>query len=113
MADKKDDKGAGIREALKDELPDYMINAVKKNNPNLADKFLSMDVPKHTEVIPNLKIEIDEPSIKKKFVSEILFPEAVKSAFTPMPPVPDVSVIPPALFCKWPAMEILPTPPVA
>lgn len=62
-----------IREALKDELPDYMINAVKKNNPNLADKFLSMDVPKHTKVIPNLKIEIDEPKIAQNFISDIQF----------------------------------------
>jgi hypothetical protein len=45
-----------LDEALRDELPDYMIKAVKANNPKVADKVLDMDVPKHTELIPNVKI---------------------------------------------------------
>jgi len=60
-----------LDEALKDELPDYMINAVKSNNPDYADKFLDMDVPKHTELIPNVKIELNEPKIKQNFIKEI------------------------------------------
>jgi hypothetical protein len=60
-----------LDEALRDELSDYMINAVKKNNPNVADKFLDMDVPKHTELIPNVKIEINEPNLENRFVKEI------------------------------------------
>jgi hypothetical protein len=60
-----------LDEALRDEIPDYMISAVKKNNPNVADKFLDMDVPKHTELIPNLKLEINEPNLKNRFIKEI------------------------------------------
>jgi hypothetical protein len=60
-----------LDEALRDELPDYMIKAVKANNPKVADKFLDMDVPKHTELIPNVKIEIDESNIKDRFIKEI------------------------------------------
>ena len=60
-----------LDEALKDELPDYMINAVKANNPDYADKFLNMDVPKHTELIPNLKLEINEPNFRDRFIKEI------------------------------------------
>jgi membrane protease subunit (stomatin/prohibitin family) len=48
-----------------------MINAVKSNNPDYADKFLDMDVPKHTELIPNVKIELNEPKIKQNFIKEI------------------------------------------
>jgi len=60
-----------LDEALRDEIPDYMISAVKNNNPNVADKFLDMDVPKHTELIPNVKIEINEPNLKNRFIKEI------------------------------------------
>jgi hypothetical protein len=60
-----------LDEALKDELPDYMIKAVKNNNPNYADKFLDMDVPQHTQLIPNVKIELNEPKIKQTFIKEI------------------------------------------
>lgn len=60
-----------LDEALRDELPDYMINAVKKNNPDYADKFLDMDVPKHNEIIPDVKIEIKEPDIRNRFINQI------------------------------------------
>jgi hypothetical protein len=72
-----------LDEALRDELPDYMINVVKKNNPDVANKFLDMDVPKHTELIPNVKVEIVEPSIKNKFIKEIqeYFTESILEQF--------------------------------
>jgi len=60
-----------LDEALKDEIPDYMIKAVKSNNPDLADKYLDMDVPKHNEIIPDVKIEIKEPNIRNQFINQI------------------------------------------
>lgn len=73
-----------LDEALKDELPDYMIKAVKANNPDYADKFLDMDVPKHTELIPNVKIELNEPEIKQNFIKEIQshFKESILNQYT-------------------------------
>jgi hypothetical protein len=62
-----------LDEALRDELPDYMINAVKANNPTMAYRYLDMDVPKHTELIPNVKIELNEPDIRNKFIKQIQF----------------------------------------
>jgi hypothetical protein len=62
-----------LDEALRDELPDYMINAVKTNNPTMGYRYLDMDVPKHTELIPNVKIEINEPQIINNFIKDIQF----------------------------------------
>jgi hypothetical protein len=72
-----------LDEALRDELPNYMISAVKSNNPYDANRFLDMDVPKHTELIPNIKLEINEPNIRDIFIKEIqnLFGNSIEKQF--------------------------------
>ena len=72
-----------LDEALQDELPQYMIDAIKKNNPNVADVFLNADVPKHTELIPNVKVEVNEPQITKDFIKDIQthFSNSIESQF--------------------------------
>lgn len=67
-----------LQEALADEIPDYMKDIIQKRYRD-ADKYLSMDVPKHTELIPDLKVEIDNEKlhenvyqqIKKRFLNKL------------------------------------------
>jgi hypothetical protein len=47
-------------EALRDDIPDYMRNIIKKRH---GEKYLNMDTPKHTDIIPNVKIEIKDKNV--------------------------------------------------
>jgi hypothetical protein len=58
-----------INEALKDEIPLYMSDIIKKRH---GDKYLDFDIPKHTDNIPNCKIEVKNENITKKSVREII-----------------------------------------
>jgi len=66
-------------EGLGDEIPDYMSDIIRKRYDG-ADKYLSMEIPKHTDKIPNIKVNIDRDDfsgyikmeLKKKLKSNIL-----------------------------------------
>ena len=53
-----------LDEALRDDIPQYMIDAIKKNNKN-AEDILDMDVPEHIDVIPNTYVPIDVSDTKE------------------------------------------------
>lgn len=60
-----------LDEALGDEIPSYMRDIIQKRYQN-ADKYLNMDIPKHTDVIPNVKIEVEDQNITNKTISELV-----------------------------------------
>ena len=47
-----------VDEALKDEIPSYMSDIIKKRYSNVPD-VLDRDIPQHTDKIPNVKVEVD------------------------------------------------------
>jgi hypothetical protein len=53
-----------LDEALRDDIPQYMIDAIKKNNKN-AEDILDMDVPEHIDIIPNTYVPIDVSDTKE------------------------------------------------
>ena len=60
-----------IDEALGDDLPPYMSNIIQKRYKD-AKKYLSMDVPKHSDKIPNIKVEVQDKNITNKTISELV-----------------------------------------
>jgi hypothetical protein len=60
-----------LREALRDDLPTYMRDIVSKRYPN-SDEYLDMDVPAHTDKIPNIKVEIKDDNITSKTTIELV-----------------------------------------
>ena len=60
-----------IKEALGDDIPDYMKDIIKKRY-NEPEKLLQRDVPKHTDVIPNIKVEVKDENITNKTVNELV-----------------------------------------
>lgn len=58
-----------ISEALKDEIPSHISDILKKRYP---EKYLDMDVPKHTNLIPNIKVEVKNDNITNKTIDEIV-----------------------------------------
>ena len=52
-----------VDEALMDELPQHQRDIIAKRH---GEKFLDMDVPKHTDAIPNIKVEITDETFKNK-----------------------------------------------
>ena len=43
-----------VSEALKDDIPFYMQNAIHKNNSKNSNDILNMDVPEHNKLIDNI-----------------------------------------------------------
>ena len=60
-----------IKEALGDDIPDYMKDIIKKRY-NEPEKLLQRDVPKHTDVIPSVKVEVKDENITNKTVNELV-----------------------------------------
>jgi len=58
-----------INEALKDEIPDYQKDVVRDK---WGDKYLDMDVPKHTKNIPNIKIKLEKDTLYNKLIKELI-----------------------------------------
>lgn len=59
-----------LNEVLGDEIPQNMRDIIQKRYKR-SDKYLKMDIPKHTDVIPNVKIEFDDEKTKKDTVDEL------------------------------------------
>jgi hypothetical protein len=72
-----------IDEALGDDLPPYMRDIIQKRYKN-AEKYLGMDVPKHTDKIPNVKVEVEDQNITNKTISELVqyFSENIVKQFS-------------------------------
>jgi hypothetical protein len=72
-----------IDEALGDDLPPYMRDIIQKRYKN-AEKYLSMDVPTHTDKIPNVKVEVEDQNITNKTISELVqyFSENILKQFS-------------------------------
>lgn len=60
-----------VDEALGDEIPSYMRDIIKKRYKN-PDKYLKMDVPKHTDKIPNVMVKVEDENITNKTISELV-----------------------------------------
>lgn len=60
-----------LNEALADEIPPYMRDIIQKRYKN-ADKYLKMDIPKHTDVIPNVRVEVEDQNITNKTITELV-----------------------------------------
>jgi hypothetical protein len=60
-----------IKEALGDDIPDYMKDIIKKRY-NEPEKLLQRDVPKHTDVIPSVKVEVKDENITNKTITELI-----------------------------------------
>lgn len=58
-----------IFEALRDDIPSYMSDILSKRH---GSKYLDMDVPAHTDKIPNVKIEVLDENITNKTIKEIV-----------------------------------------
>src|SRR6478735_11102785 len=58
-----------LNEALKDEIPSHLSDILSKRYDK---KYLDMDVPKHTDIIPNIKIKIDD-KYSKEIINNIKF----------------------------------------
>jgi hypothetical protein len=71
-----------VDEALGDDIPSYMKDIIQKRYTN-ADRYLKMDVPKHTDIIPNVKVEVQDENITKKTISELIqyFSENIVTQF--------------------------------
>jgi hypothetical protein len=72
-----------IEEALGDEIPPYMRDIIQKRYKE-GEKFLKRDIPKHTNVIPNLKVEVQDENITNRTIRELIeyFSENILSEFT-------------------------------
>lgn len=60
-----------VNEALKDDIPSYMQGFIQKTYKK-PEKYLSMDIPKHTDIIPNVKIEVNDSSITNKTTNQLI-----------------------------------------
>jgi hypothetical protein len=60
-----------IKEALGDDIPTYMRDIIKKRYVG-ADRLLQKDVPKHTDIIPNVKVEVHDENITNKTITELI-----------------------------------------
>ena len=60
-----------LSEVLRDDLPTYMRDIVSKRYQN-SDEYLDMDVPLHTDKIPNIKVEIKDDNITSKTTIELV-----------------------------------------
>ena len=71
-----------LGEALKDEIPSYMHDIIKKRYPD-SEKYLNMEVPKHTELIPNIKVEVENENITQRSVEQLVkyFTENITEQF--------------------------------
>lgn len=72
-----------IKEVLGDEIPPYMKDIIQKRYSD-SDKFLNKNVPKHTDVIPNVKVEVQDENITNRTIRELIeyFSENIVSEFT-------------------------------
>jgi len=59
-----------VDEALKDEIPNYMRNIINRRHANVPN-IMYTDIPKHTDKIPNVKIEIEDEKIESKIRFDI------------------------------------------
>ena len=59
-----------IDEVLKDDIPTYMSDIIKNRYRNVPD-ILDRDVPKHTDKIPNVKVEITDEKITNRLKGTI------------------------------------------
>jgi hypothetical protein len=71
-----------IEEALGDEIPPYMRDIIQKRYKE-GEKFLKRDIPKHTDVIPNIKVEVKDEEITNKAFRELIehFSENIMTEF--------------------------------
>jgi hypothetical protein len=58
-----------LNEALKYEIPSYMSDIIKKRH---GENYLDLDVPKHTDNIPNCKIEITDTDLKNRIINIVV-----------------------------------------
>lgn len=55
---------------LRDEIPDYMQDIVRKNNKK-GEEYLDMEVPEHTDAIPTVKIAVNDSSLRNSIIKEL------------------------------------------
>ena len=60
-----------ITEVLKDEIPSYMSDIIKKRYQSVPD-ILDRDIPKHTDKIPNVKVEITDENLNQKIKNDLV-----------------------------------------
>jgi hypothetical protein len=60
-----------LSEVLRDDLPTYMRDIVSKRYQN-SDEYLNMDVPKHTDKIPNVKVEVTNKELTNRINSDLV-----------------------------------------
>ena len=59
-----------VNEVLKDEIPSYMSDIIQKrygNAPNILDK----EIPKHTDKIPNVKVQIEDDKMGEELKKDL------------------------------------------
>ena len=60
-----------VNEVLKDEIPSYMSDIIKKRYTN-APNILDTEIPKHTDMIPNVKTEIEDEKLSQRIKTNIV-----------------------------------------
>jgi hypothetical protein len=60
-----------LSEVLRDDLPTYMRDIVSKRYKN-SDEYLDMDVPKHTDKIPNVKVEVTNKELTNRINNDLV-----------------------------------------
>jgi len=72
-----------IQEALGNDIPTYMKDIIQKRYTG-ADELLKKDIPKHTDVIPNVKVEVQDENITNRTITELIeyFSENIIDQFT-------------------------------
>lgn len=72
-----------VDEALKDEIPSYMSDIIKKRYSNVPD-VLDRDIPQHTDKIPNVKVEVDNKYMLMsiRYDLAVIFEKNIMDQFT-------------------------------
>jgi hypothetical protein len=72
-----------IKEALADDIPTYMKDIIQKRYAG-SDELLKKEIPKHTDLIPNTKVEVQDENITNRTISELIeyFSENIIDQFT-------------------------------
>jgi hypothetical protein len=60
-----------VNEVLKDEIPSYMSDIIQKRYGN-APNILNKEIPKHTDKIPNLKVEITNKNLTNSVNNDLV-----------------------------------------
>ena len=60
-----------VDEALRDEIPSYMSDIIQKRYSNVPD-ILDRDIPKHTDKIPNVRVEITNEELTNSINGDLV-----------------------------------------